>query len=556
MNWLRLHVSNLCNFKCPNCHVFELGENLLPSQIMSQLTFDESLEQFIKVIEAKKQKEFTVSIYGGESLANKKVIKLGIENFTKLQKDLKVNWIVNTNGSLIEEEDAKFFSKYQVELHVSIDGNEEIHNLSRPTHVGKGTFHKVIQGIEKLSKLNVKMQLNSYMMPTNIHYLNEIVDIAKKYSIKKIYLDQFYNEEMIKYDEGFELYRKVLHYAQKSDIEIFGPWKKVLNRKLSLKKREEDLAKFNLIDVNVDGTFYLSNFVETKKYIWKISSLFDLYQSNTIWDEIEKLKVTRSKDCNECELKEVCFGEAKEQVYYHINRNADTSISCKFYKSIVNYLSRSVYTYSSYQIQFISFYPEKKSSELINEVKLASELCANFLNKDKISFICKLVESKEELEVACKQVFPEWVKASTYGNQLIHIGLEPSKAIRHEVAHIYMKDFKLKIPNWLEEGFCEWVDTQELLNIKTTKDIFLKQLLKENKLNESIDILKLDDRKPKENQIYLISHALISSIIADKGKEYFLEFLNQEGDFEKVFQSMYGKSFNQKVTDFIGEVDV
>ena len=83
MNWLRLHVSNVCNFKCPNCHVFEMTDNIHPSKLMSENTLIESVKIVSEHILKSNQSYLIISLYGGETLANKKVIRKTIQNQKK-----------------------------------------------------------------------------------------------------------------------------------------------------------------------------------------------------------------------------------------------------------------------------------------------------------------------------------------------------------------------------------------------------------------------------------------------------------------------------------------
>jgi len=559
MNWLRLHVSNVCNFKCPNCHVFELGENVLPSQLMTLETFNESIGQIVKVLEKKKDTSVRVSIYGGEALANKKVIKQGIQNASTKFPQINFKWIVNTNGSLINDEDAMFFKENKVELHVSVDGVKAIHNLSRPLRSGKGTFEKVVHGIELLFKYEVEIQINSYMMPTNFKELSGIVDLAKKYKVKKIYLDQFYNEEMGKYSEWFEEYRKVFHYAQLCGIEIFGPWKRVLERKLYNRQRVDDLNNFFQFDVNVDGTFYLSNFVESKKYNWKIYELYNLFDGN-YQNQVKKIKEKREISCEGCELSRYCLGEAKEQVYYHINLNAETESSCLFYKNITSYLLRPIYYYSIEKIRVISFYERNKIDSLVSSIQSAVIYCGNFFNITPFSFLCRILETKEELWVASGVKYPEWVKASTKGNQLNHVGIVPTIAMRHEIAHLFLKNLNLRLPNWFEEGVCEWVDLgenkhPELSRIKEGEN-FLKDNLFAGNLVRDVDLSYSSNGKPRENEKIILSHGCVLYLVKKFGQERVLDFLKTEGEFESSFHSFFDININDFVSTYLGEANV
>jgi uncharacterized protein len=60
-----------------------------------------------------------------------------------------------TNATLIDEKWASFFGENKFLLGVSIDGPKEIHDHYRVDHQGKGSFDRVMQGVEQLKEYNV-----------------------------------------------------------------------------------------------------------------------------------------------------------------------------------------------------------------------------------------------------------------------------------------------------------------------------------------------------------------------------------------------------------------
>jgi molybdenum cofactor biosynthesis enzyme MoaA len=50
MPWLRLHITNLCNFNCPGCHVFKISENKVLATNMPFEVAEKGLINFAKLI--------------------------------------------------------------------------------------------------------------------------------------------------------------------------------------------------------------------------------------------------------------------------------------------------------------------------------------------------------------------------------------------------------------------------------------------------------------------------------------------------------------------------
>lgn len=67
----------------------------------------------------------------------------------------KLHHMIQTNGTLITDAWCELFREYNVEVGVSIDGPEHLHNRHRLDRRGRGTFSRVLSGIATLVKNNV-----------------------------------------------------------------------------------------------------------------------------------------------------------------------------------------------------------------------------------------------------------------------------------------------------------------------------------------------------------------------------------------------------------------
>ncbi len=540
MNWLRLHVSNLCNFKCPNCHVFELGENDLPNRVMSQDVFDKAVEVFIDSLIHLNFKETMISIYGGETLANKKVIKEGLLKFGENYKGIKIHWVMNTNGSLLKEEDVLFFKKNKLEIHVSVDGKEEVHNLSRPTHQGKGTYHMVTPALDLIKKHEAPSQINSYMMPSNYNHLKDLVDIAAEYNISKIYLDQFYNLDMITHKIGMKRYMSVYLYGMSKGVQISGPWKKVINNFQNEKSREQVLSETLYLDVNIDGSCYFPIYNESKYSVYHIDTFLDSIKSGLHSDISKKTMKRSARTCDGCSIREHCNGLAIEQVHYHIGAGADTKVSCDFFRDWCHFLMRPIYFRKEKRAHFISMIDLDTIGPLVKKVNVAITDLEEKLWPLHENITVNIVEHFEEMLLASKSEYlPEWVSAVTSGNTLYLKGPELSPAIVHELTHIFLNQESLNLPDWIEEGLCEWVQGKKVL-----KDISLDKNI--HKMNRK-DLMKgFDDKRPGENLLYAQSHSFIIYLEKILGRDLLKQAIlaTSEQDFSLVLEHFTGANLS------------
>ena len=86
----------------------------------------------------------TVVFYGGEPLANWKVLQKTLEYIQKKEEEEKIKFdkVIITNGTLIEPAMTDVLKKFGVMVSVSLDGVQEVHDANRIDYDGKGSFEK------------------------------------------------------------------------------------------------------------------------------------------------------------------------------------------------------------------------------------------------------------------------------------------------------------------------------------------------------------------------------------------------------------------------------
>ncbi|MGG7674562.1 radical SAM protein [Pseudomonas sp. WC2] len=118
-----------------------------------------------------------IQFFGGEPLLNWKAIAAVLERFGNGQADgMHIAYSTVTNGSLITEEVAKTFAKYQVAVCVSFDSPT---SPSRPLKNGDDSTPVVMQGLRMLQAENNRVAINSALTSSTWEEFDEsIVDLA------------------------------------------------------------------------------------------------------------------------------------------------------------------------------------------------------------------------------------------------------------------------------------------------------------------------------------------------------------------------------------------
>lgn len=339
MAYMRLLVSNLCNFSCKYCHMFKLAKNEFPLKVMDFETMDFSIKNFIGILKRYEENSLTLSLYGGEPLINKKNLFKAIEKYGLEYDGVKLDYILNTNGILLTEEVIDFLKKYDVDLHISVDGKKEIHDKNRVDKFNKGTFDRVEPALKLIKEKKVKAQMNSFVFPENVNNLCDIVDLAKKFDIPKIYLDLFYDTQgrAISSDIVSKKYFEAYKYGLQNGVRIAGPWGFIALKYLKLNPQ---LVKTPKIKVTVDGKFFFS--IDPRmEHLLDLKYLnYDDF-TNTFKIVQNKFYALVSENCKYCFLRKSCNGLMLYQFMYHTRLDKGWKRSCESAKEIIKLIKNS-----------------------------------------------------------------------------------------------------------------------------------------------------------------------------------------------------------------------
>jgi uncharacterized protein len=169
---LRLALEDSCNMGCGYCY-----EGSRTRHAMSVEVADRAVAAWRDLLEPGDLARSSIRFFGGEPLLNWPVMKHVLETAaTGLSPEPR--WIVNTNGTLLTEEQVEAFAARNGRLSValSLDGVGADHDRFRVFKSGRGTFESVDRAANALARAKIPLSLSAVV---GDHNLGGLLDLAR-----------------------------------------------------------------------------------------------------------------------------------------------------------------------------------------------------------------------------------------------------------------------------------------------------------------------------------------------------------------------------------------
>jgi uncharacterized protein len=164
----------ICNLDCKYC--FFLSKEMLYPGSRFRMA-DELLETYIRqLLEAQQLPEVTIGWQGGEpTLMGVEFFQRSVDYAEKYKMPgQQVLYTIQTNGTKIDAEWAKFFKQNQFLVGLSVDGPKEIHDTFRVNKGGQGTFDQVSHAWEILGEHGVEVNILCTVHAANANHPLEV----------------------------------------------------------------------------------------------------------------------------------------------------------------------------------------------------------------------------------------------------------------------------------------------------------------------------------------------------------------------------------------------
>ena len=149
-------ASSACNLRCSYCFYADEASirsvpnyGMMPAQVSSAL-----IEGAMGAVEG----AVSFLFQGGEpTLAGLEFFRDFVSRVHKAAPPgLAVQYAIQTNGTLLDEEWCRFFRAHRFLVGLSLDGSRECHDRFRRDGAGKGTYDRVVQAARLLERAGVE----------------------------------------------------------------------------------------------------------------------------------------------------------------------------------------------------------------------------------------------------------------------------------------------------------------------------------------------------------------------------------------------------------------
>jgi len=328
---LYANITHACNMECKYCYINarEPYKNELTEQ-----------EWAYQITEFSGLGGTELVITGGEPFIRKNVLRPVVTTARELGIE-KIN--IETNGTLIDEEDGNFCARNKVRVCVGLGGaSSQIH-----TRVRGGAFEEAIRGIRNLIGAGVDTAIGMTITRTNLHEAEDLLKLAKKLGAGSITLSQVtmvgrakdYPELEVPLKETVPIFKKVLDEGQRLGVKT--AYEAVVMDTKQLPVRNLCEAGTGILSISSNGDVYPCNsFQETP---FKAGNVREKNLSQ-IWKDSEVLKMFRSLDisdipeCRDCEWRHLCSGGCIAQTFHAYGTMKKCSPHCSYFKEVYSAL--------------------------------------------------------------------------------------------------------------------------------------------------------------------------------------------------------------------------
>ena len=180
---LTLNVTSGCNMACKYCFATTSAKKkAMPLKVAEQ-----AIRNMLENNPA--DELFTLYFFGGEPLLHKAFIKDVVaiaKNEIVVKHGKRVSFMVNTNGTLMDDGLLEFFKKEDFAVTVSLDGPKDINDANRVYPDGEGSYEKTTDAIERLKKHHVRFNVRATIDPATSH-LPDIVQYFEEAKVPYAY---------------------------------------------------------------------------------------------------------------------------------------------------------------------------------------------------------------------------------------------------------------------------------------------------------------------------------------------------------------------------------
>lgn len=358
VNTFFVRISSDCNLNCKYCYVFNHVDKT--SHYLPNLMSFDTINLLIKRLEEHQSKynldEILIVFHGGEPLlmGHKRFSDILKLISSKLSSIVKLDFSVQTNGTLLTKQYSRLFKEFNVGVSVSIDGPQKYHDIYRIDKKGVGSWERVIKGIKEIKKypdlfsgtisvINPSVppqELFKFLQESQIQVTDFLLpDGNHDCTPKDKYLDMdIYTNWLIKaFDIWFTEYQNITVRVFENILESLSG--------LNISSDVFGGGELSYLTIETDGSYHTSDILKTT---YEGASMTNLHLSTSSIEDvmnsssfIEYNFLLEEKNlpnqCQACDEIKYCKGGCLPHRYSSNNKFNNPSIYCNEMKLLIQH---------------------------------------------------------------------------------------------------------------------------------------------------------------------------------------------------------------------------
>lgn len=324
---LCLHIAHTCNLNCEYCFASQ-GKYHGERALMSLEVGKKSIDFLIKNSGTRRNLE--VDFFGGEPLMNFSVVKEIVKYAREQEKIYNKNFrfTLTTNGLLIDDDVIDFANKEMSNVVLSLDGRKDVHDATRKTITGQGSYDVIVPKFKKL--VDARGGKNYYIRGTfthnNIDFTKDILHMAdlgfKELSIEPVVCDPkepyaLTEDDLPIIKEQYEILAKemIKRNKQGNGFTFYHYMLDLQNGPCIYKRISGCGSGTEYMAVTPWGDLYpCHQFVGDEKY--KLGDIFNGVTNNDIRNKFKLCNAYARPKCADCWAKLYCSGGCPANSYH------------------------------------------------------------------------------------------------------------------------------------------------------------------------------------------------------------------------------------------------
>ena len=210
---ITLQMTQDCNLRCAYCPYSENGIYASRSRSSARIGWG-TVKAGIDFLVANSMDadKLHIAFYGGEPMLEKDLIVRAMKYAASKISTKPLSFGMTTNGTLLEHDFLSEASIYDFEIIISLDGQQETHDMNRPYPDGKGSFDGILKNVDLLRmnfpKLYDKLPFNTVLNPKRdcaevYKFFKQNPEGVEYSKIRFNELSENYTDEKFSYDKAY-----------------------------------------------------------------------------------------------------------------------------------------------------------------------------------------------------------------------------------------------------------------------------------------------------------------------------------------------------------------